>query len=719
MLSALYHSLSLQMLVAILLGTFTGLFLGDLCTVFGPWESAYIRILKITTVPYLVCAVMYGIGRLVSASAKQIFQKGLLFITCTWAINIGVIYLSVYLFPKSEGLSRAIYTNSPPAPINFAELLIPDNIFSSLANNSIPAVAMFALLVGLGLMHLREKQVLMSILDTLVEVLTRITGWISRITPIGTFLIIADRVGTVQPTTIKQISTYLILYILCICLLVFWIFPRIVGMFTSISSTQWVKDLSPILLLAFTTNVVIVTLPFMIELIKKESEKYYRKDLQLQDQVQGIVSIIFNLPLGSLFITVFVFFTSIFYHMPLSNSAQIQLFLTTFLTSLGAVGLGSWINSLKFLLDSLGLPLSAIETYLTTLPFTAGFQSLVSVMEISSLSLLIALTCHGFLQWKWKTVIFKSILTIIPVIAFGFVFKNWVKLPPICNPTKTITNLVIKSPVKVKIYQKDDRPTPRQGNALDRILESKILRVGYNLESTPFAFFNDDKALIGHDIVLAHVLAKDLGCDLEFVPIQLHQFSKELNEGLYDIVMSGLSVTESRLKTVCFTNPYLETGVGFIMRKKFKHLYTSIETILKNPSVKLIVRNGSSYETLAHKIAPADKIITVNSYDEYVQLYPEHILLRGQPQAISWIADLPKFTIVTPEFPNIKDTFAYAIAKDQDSLLCYLDQWIHLKKNENLFKEQYTIWILGQTDNNASQERRWSILRNVLGWTHN
>jgi Na+/H+-dicarboxylate symporter len=410
------------MIIATLLGIFVGLFLGDLCHVFAPWENAYIMILKITTIPYLICAVIHGIGRLATGAAKQILQKGLLFIAGIWIINIGIIYMTVFLFPHSHGAVHASHSTLAPTTINFAELLIPANVFYALSNNLVPAVVMFGLLLGIALMHLREKQTILSLLDTLVEAFTRMTGWISRITPLGTFLIIADRVGMIQVATVKQISTYLILYILCICLLVFWIIPRIVAMLTGLSATKWIKDLTPILVLAFTTNVVIVTLPFIIELIKRESERLYKKDVDVEDQVQGIVSIIFNLPLGSLFITVFVFFISIFYHMPLSFMSQVQLFVTTFLTSLGAVGLGSWINSLNFLLDSLGLPLNAIETYLTTLPFTAGFQSLVSVMEISSLGLLIALACHGVILWDWRNVARKTAMTLIPVVVLFFFF---------------------------------------------------------------------------------------------------------------------------------------------------------------------------------------------------------------------------------------------------------------------------------------------------------
>ena len=720
MLALFRSSLTFQMITATLLGIFAGLLLGDLCHVFAPWETAYIMILRITTIPYLICAVIHGIGRLATASAKQILQKGLLFIGGVWVINICMIYMTVFLFPRSHGMVHASYSSLAPSTINFAELLIPDNIFYALSNNVVPAVVMFGVLLGIALMHLREKQSILSVLDALVEALTRITGWVSRITPLGTFLIIADRVGTIQIATVKQISTYLILYILCICLLVFWIIPRIVAMLTSIPATKWIKDLTPILVLAFTTNVVIVTLPFIIELIKRESEKLFKKDAIFQDQVQGIVSIIFNLPLGSLFITVFVFFISIFYHMPLSFMSQVQLFITTFLTSLGAVGLGSWINSLNFLLDSLGLPLNAIDTYLTTLPFTAGFQSLVSVMEISSLGLLIALACHGLIRWEWGTIIRKTATTLIPVVVFFFAFKSWILLPSISNPTKSICDLQIDIPVKVKVYTNQDvLPPLRTGDTFDRVMQSKILRVGYNPEMIPFSFKGTNGKMIGYDMSFAYTLAQDLQCDLELVPVHFSHLAEELNSGLYDIAMTGVSITEHRLKKICFSHPYLESRVVFITRKKFSHVYTSLSDIIKHPQVKLVVRKGTSYEALARSIVPADQIVVIDHYEDYVENYPNDVLLRGEPQSIAWSLNYPNFTVVSPKPEISQDSLGYAVALGSDRMLCYLNQWLLLKKNEHFTQHQYDLWVLGKTENAVPKQRRWSIIRDVLGWTEN
>jgi len=710
-------SLTLQMIIATILGLLCGVVFGDLCSIFAPWGNAYILILKVTTIPYLISAIIHGIGRLSSSIGKQILQKGVLFIGSVWAINIAIIYCTVFLFPTTDGTPYASFSSVPPAQINFADLLIPDNIFYALSNNIIPAIVVFGLILGIALMHIKEKQPLMAILETIVDALTRITGWIARITPIGTFLIIANQAGTIQASTVKQVSTYLVLYILAILTIVFWIFPRLVNMLTSIPASRWIRDLFPILVLAYTTNVVIVTLPFIIELVKRETEVFYHQDGRIKDQIQGIVSVIFNLPLGSLFISVFVFFTATFYHTPLGIGSQFQLFLTTFLTSLGAVGLGSWINSLNFLLDSLGLPLDAIDLYLSVLPFTAGFQSMISVIEIASLALLVALACHGLIIFRPQKMLKSIALTLGPVFLAVFLLKPFNPLPPISNPYISIYEVDLHPPIATQVYKKNGPLPPLRGSdSFDRILRSGVLRVGYNTEAVPFCFENKLGHLAGYDIAFAYQLAHDLGCDLELVPMNYGNLAQELAGGLYDIAMSGVSVTEERLKSVNFGQPYLENRIVFVMKKKYSKTLTSVDAILERPDVSVAVVRGTSYETLAKSLFPKDRIILLDNYDQFATRFPKAVLIRGEPQAISWSLQYPQFAVVPPSPPIGQDCLSYAVRPGADRLLQFLGQWMRLKKNEEFTKNQYDLWVLGKTEMTIPEEPRWSIVRNVFHW---
>jgi ABC-type amino acid transport substrate-binding protein len=74
----------------------------------------------------------------------------------------------------------------------------------------------------------------------------------------------------------------------------------------------------------------------------------------------------------------------------------------------------------------------------------------------------------------------------------------------------------------------------------------------------------------------------------------------------------------------------------------------------------------------------------------------------------------PQYTVVIPK-PDI-ETFplGYAVAKKNQDLLAFLNNWIHIKKNSTRMKAAYNFWILGQEA--VPRQHRWSVIRNVLKW---
>ncbi|MEK7339293.1 MAG: cation:dicarboxylase symporter family transporter [Candidatus Rhabdochlamydia sp.] len=709
-------SLAFQMAIATVFGILFGLFLGDLCDVFASYASAYIKLLKVTAIPYLIGAIIHGVGQLSSSQGKLIVKRGVFFISLAWIINILMIYTVSHLFPRSSSPQTSGYISSDTPHLNFAELLIPDNIFYDLTNNIVPAIVIFSLLIGIALIHLKEKDVIMNGLQNLVSALTRITAWIARITPIGTFLIIANQVGTIQLSTVKQVSTYVILYLLGTCSIIFWIFPRLTSMLTSIPAYKWLQQTLPILVLAYTTNVVIVCLPYIIELLKKETAIIDPTDEKAQTQIQGTVSVVFNLPLGALFITLFVFFISIFYGLPLGFSSQIELFVTTFLTNLGSVGLGSWINSLTFILDSLGLPINAINLYLTTLPFTSGFQSMLSAMQITSLSLFITLSCRNMLLFRWNRIISKTFFTLLPMVLLFLILKSFNPLPTIKNDAKSIYELTITSTIPVKIYKTIPPSNPFEGDTFDHILTTKTLRVGYYPNVAPFCFYNVNNHLVGYDMAFAYELAYDLGCKLELVPLSYNNVISDIEGKKYDIAMSALSMNEKRLRNLSFAKSYLDARLILVTEEKMRKRFSSMEKILNNPDLKIAVLKGSSYEQVAHEFFPADRVIYLDHFEEFTVKGKQAALLWEEQQALAWILKHRNYRIVIPSPAIGIDTLGYAINADSPKFLNYLNQWLELKNNQGFTEKQYDLWVKGKTEIAAPQEKRWSIVRDVLHW---
>ena len=711
------------MAIATLLGICVGLFFGERCSLLHPYASSYVMILKITAIPYLIVAIIYGVGMLNRAQGMQILKKGSLFIGIALFINISIIYLMNWTYPEAEGPARTGYVLKEVPTLNFADLLIPDNIFYDLANNVIPAVVVFSLLIGISLIYLAEKQTVMMGLQTLLDSLTKVTSWIARITPIGTFLIMANQVGTVQISTIQQMSTYIIMYILGTLVVTFWIAPRLASILTPMKAITWVKNLIPVLVLGYTTTLTIVALPYIINIIKKELQMLYPKDENVQTQIQGTVSIIFNLPLGSIFTAAFVFFIAVFFSTHLTLADQVKLLFTTFLTSLGAVGLGSWINSLTFILDALGLPVDAISLYLTVVPFTAGFQTMVSVMLIATTAFLIMLAGRGLLTHNWKKIVFGGAFTIIPVLLLFGLLRTFDPLPKIRNTSKTIYDLEIESDAVVRVLKKQEaqpansESTPEQ-RTLQKILETKKLRIGYDPNSAPFCFFNKHDKLVGFDVAYAYQLAYDLGCDhIEFIPIIHGKLGEQLENRVFDIAMAAISFSEERLKKMCFPKPILEAKTVFVTRDKHRKKVATLDRIKADRSLKIAVLVNTGYEGIAYEQFPHHEIILLESYEEFDKDDPPaDILIWEEQEAIAWTVAHPHFQVVYPKPDLGKESLGFPIRYGDPEFLCYMNSWLTIKENEGFHSEQYDLWILGKTQKAAPLEPRWSILDNVLHW---
>ena len=87
---------------------------------------------------------------------------------------------------------------SHPEPIDVVALYIPSNPFHSLANNIVPAVVLFSVILGVAVIGLERKQVLLDVLGVAGEAVARVTRFVVRLTPFGIFAIAATAAGTLD-----------------------------------------------------------------------------------------------------------------------------------------------------------------------------------------------------------------------------------------------------------------------------------------------------------------------------------------------------------------------------------------------------------------------------------------------------------------------------------------------------------------------------------------
>jgi ABC-type amino acid transport substrate-binding protein len=71
-----------------------------------------------------------------------------------------------------------------------------------------------------------------------------------------------------------------------------------------------------------------------------------------------------------------------------------------------------------------------------------------------------------------------------------------------------------------------------------------VIRVGYNEDKLPFAYFNVQDELVGFDVNMAHALARDLGVRIEFVRFARPTLAEQLAQDHFEVVIpSGPKVS--------------------------------------------------------------------------------------------------------------------------------------------------------------------------------
>lgn len=134
------------------------------------------------------------------------------------------------------------------------------------------------------------------------------------------------------------------------------------------------------------------------------------------------------------------------------------------------------------------------------------------------------------------------------------------------------------------------------------------LRFASTANNPPFEFLTTDNQLVGFDIDLAKALCERMQQQCVFTNIVFERLIPSLKFRRYDVIISGLDITEDRKKLVEFTDPYI-TNSGTLIA--YKGLYSNIEQ-LKGKRVGI----GAETTQQAYLSAARPEIIAV-PYDNY------------------------------------------------------------------------------------------------------
>jgi len=189
----------------------------------------------------------------------------------------------------------------------------------------------------------------------------------------------------------------------------------------------------------------------------------------------------------------------------------------------------------------------------------------------------------------------------------------------------------------------ETKGAPTQGR-LQRILESRELRVGLTGNQPPLNMKNKSGEVIGLEVELVGALARAMGLEARFIEKPFAELLPALEKGAVDLVISGMTITPERNARVAFAGPYFISGKSVLTNAE---AISSVESSaeLDVPERTYAALAGSTSEEFVKVMFPRAELVATPDYDSAVQM-----VIDDKVDAL--IADFPICVLSVMRYPD-------------------------------------------------------------------
>jgi ABC-type amino acid transport substrate-binding protein len=581
-------------------------------------------------------------------------------------------------------------------------------------------VVLFSVFLGVALVGVERKQALLDVFAVAKEALSRATKFVVGLTPYGIFAIAANTAGTLNLEQVARIQVYLIAYVAVALLVALWVLPGLVSALTPFRYWEVLGPTRDALITAFMAADLFIVLPILIQACKDLLEKHRMVDEQTKSLPDVIVPTSFNFPhTGKLLSISFILFAGWFADAVVPVTEYPRLALAGLLTFFGSLS-----AAVPFLLDLFRIPADTFQLFLATGVVNSRFGALLAAVHTVAVALLGSAAIVGTLRFNPARVLRYLVLTIvISAVTMGglrMLFNTAMK-PAFAGEELVYSMRPLMKHQEarlIKLADLGDAGEKPAGSVFDSIKKRGVLRVGVFTDRLPFVFVNGERQLVGFDVEMAQLLARDLGVKVEFVEMEdLTSLPRLLGTGRLDLAMTGVPVTPERAGAMLFSEPYLDETLAFVVKDQLREEFSSWANIRDLGAFPVVIPDSPYYIDRIKARAPALKLQVVDTSKQI-----EDGLEKGTFDAVVLPAErgsvltllYPKYTVVIPEPGVVKIPLAYPVAGRDQNWASFLNTWIELKRRDGTIDALYGHWILGKQA--GKRQPRWSVIRNVLGW---
>lgn len=230
--------------------------------------------------------------------------------------------------------------------------------------------------------------------------------------------------------------------------------------------------------------------------------------------------------------------------------------------------------------------------------------------------------------------------------------------------------------------------------------DSSPIVIGANIGNVPWEFQDTDGTFVGFEVDLVHEIAEHLNREIEIINIPFNGLFAAVQSGRIDMAISSIAITESRLESVSFAQPYYDSdqsltvlvGSGIMSLEDLRGQIVAVDT-------------GSTGDIWTTENLEKYGFSEIRRYEGLAPAMLDVVIGRVK----GYISDIPALQYYTKDKPNlqvverISTGGSYSIMFGKNSPLAFeVNDVISTLKLEGIVNGLHTKWFGSAADETTS-----------------
>ena len=232
-------------------------------------------------------------------------------------------------------------------------------------------------------------------------------------------------------------------------------------------------------------------------------------------------------------------------------------------------------------------------------------------------------------------------------------------------------------------------------STIEEILKRGTLRVGLEAGYLPFEMADKKGRFVGFDVDMAKEMAKAMGVKLEIVNTAWDGIIPALVTKKFDIIMSGMTITQERNLKINFADPYIIVGQTILLNKKHAGKVKSYKD-LNDPKYIITSKLGTTGEQAIKRLIPK---ATYKSFEVESEAALEVLTGKADasvydlPFCATFMAQQGAGKLIFLDKPFTFEPLAWAIRKGDPDFMNWLNNFLRQVKHDGRYDRIYNKWI--------------------------